>query len=129
MFADRDVETFVDSINAMIRDVTKQVRTEMSHEGRSFMGVKDVLRTDPFDAPTTRRVKGTRKPCFAAADPKVLAECLTLLRNFRQRYREAFKLFCDGARDTLFPAGTYLMRVRFKVVCDALHPPWCFTAS
>jgi hypothetical protein len=59
----------------------------------------------------------------------MLKEGLTLLRNFRHTYRECWTKFCGGVRDVIFPAGTYLLRVRFGAVCDSLHPPWCVAVT
>jgi len=39
------------------------------------------------------------------------------LKEFLKKYREALCRFVTGEKDAVFPAGTYLMRVRVKVNC------------
>ena len=130
VLAGRKLELRVDDMNALIRDSMKNAWTDMSLKKRSFLGVKGVLAVDPFESPQTPRLKGKRTPSFAAGgDTALLKEGLTLLRNFRKRYREAWTELRNGVRDVVFPAGTYLLRTRFGVTCDVLHPPWCIAAT
>lgn len=130
MFADRDTEHFVDSVNAMIRDTTKSLRRRLAIENRAFLGVKESLAVNPFDSPQTPRPKGLRSPCFAAGgDTTVLTACLALLRSFRQRYRAAWAQLRQGMKGVVFPAGTYLLRVHHNVAHETLHPPWCCAAT
>jgi REP element-mobilizing transposase RayT len=123
---DRDPQQAVDDVGFQIRTRTQTIRNERAAEGKSFLGVKAILAMRPFDAPSTPRVKGTRTPTFAAGgDTELLKAGLKRVREFRQRYREALTSFLAGTRDVLFPAGTYLMRVRFGATCDDWSPPWC----
>ncbi len=93
------------------------------------MGAEAAKAVHPFSSPRTPRLKGKRAPSFAAGgDTALLKVCLTLLRVFRQTYRECMQRYLAGERDVVFPAGTYLMRKLHRVSCDAWSPPWC-TAS
>ncbi len=123
---DRPTQQAVDDVHAQIRDVTKTIRKELSLERRAFMGAEAVCAVSPFDSPRKPRPKGKRIPTFAAGgDTELLKEGLRHVRAFRERYRDCIQRFLAGARDVVFPAGTYLMRVRFGVPCDDWSPPWC----
>jgi putative transposase len=122
----RAVQRVVDDVNAQIRATTASMRKERALEGKSFLGEDAVRGVSPFDSPHTPRVKGKRVPSFAAGgDAELLQQGLTHVRTFRQKYRECIDRFLAGARDVVFPAGTYLMRIRFGVACDEGSPPWC----
>ena len=124
-FRDRPKQLVVDDVHAKIRDVTQSARKERSLENKAFMGVKAVLAASPFDSPNKPRAKGKRAPTFAAGgDTELLKEGLKRVRAFRQSYHDCIKRLLGGALDVVFPAGTYLMRVRFKVPCDDWSPPW-----
>jgi hypothetical protein len=123
---DRPSQLAVDTVHAQIRSTTQSIRANFALNGRSVLGVKCVLAASPFDSPRKPRMKGKRVPTFAAGgDTELLKEGLKRVRAFRQSYRECIQRFIVGARDVVFPAGTYLMRVRFGVACDDWSPPWC----
>ncbi len=123
---DRPLQHAVDDVHAQIRDTTKSIRKEHALDRRTFMGPQAVSAVSPFDSPRTPRAKGKRVPTFAAGgDTALLKEGLRHVRTFRERYRDSIRRFLAGARDVIFPAGTYLMRVRFGVPCDDWSPPWC----
>jgi hypothetical protein len=42
-------------------------------------------------------------------------EALQRCKQFATDYREAWRRWCAGVRDIVFPAGTYLMARRFDV--------------
>jgi hypothetical protein len=116
-------------MHAQIRTTTQSIRKDFALKGRTFLDVKGVLAVHPFDSPRKPRAKGKRVPTFAAGgDTELLKEGLKRVRAFRQSYRECIQRFLAGARDVMFPAGTYLMRVRFAVPCDDWSPPWCHPA-
>lgn len=123
---DRPLQRVVDDMHAHIHDVTRSIRADFKLQGRTWLGAKGVLAIHPFDVPRRPRIKGKRVPTFAAGgDIKLLKAGLKRVREFRQRYRECIQRFLAGARDVIFPAGTYLMRIRFGVCCDDWSPPWC----
>lgn len=123
---DRAPQRAVDDVHFQIRNVTQSLRDERAAADESFLGAKAVMAMSPFDSPSTPRVKGKRTPTFAAGgDAELLKEGLKRVRAFRQSYRECVERFVAGARDVVFPAGTYLMRVRFGVTCHDWSPPWC----
>lgn len=127
-FADRAPADFARDVEAFIADKQKSVAATMAAEGRSFMGVKAVLRQDPFDAPHNRRPKYRRNPRLAAGgNSEALQQGIAALRHFRERYREAWSRFRHGIK-IVFPAGTYLMRRLYNCLCEPLDAPWCCLA-
>lgn len=85
--------------------------------------------TNPLAAPTTPRPVGGLNPTLAAGgDHDVLANAKIALKLFRAAYRAAWEEFKSTACAT-FPAGTLLMRTRFRQACSALDASWCLTAT
>jgi REP element-mobilizing transposase RayT len=127
-FADRTPVDFVRNVEAMLADEHKAIAATMAAAGRSFMGVKAVLRQDPLDAPKSRRPRYGLNPRLAAGgNREAMQQGIAALRQFRERYRDAWKQFRDNAR-TVFPAGTYLMRRLYNCMCEPLDAPWCCLA-
>ncbi|RMG98644.1 MAG: hypothetical protein D6705_05345 [Deltaproteobacteria bacterium] len=42
---------------------------------------------------------------------------------FRRAYRAASRRFREGVRNLVFPAGTWLYRVRYQACCETAAPP------
>ena len=124
-----DVDTVVATVEQHIREAQTQAATNLAAAGRSFAGVKAVLRTDPFDSPKTQRSRGQLTPHLAAGgDHEAMSTAALALKLFRLAYRQAWKRFKDGL-DVVFPGGTLLMRKRFGVACDPLDACWCELAT
>lgn len=88
-------------------------------ENAAFLGVERILRQDPFGRP---RPDGTARgliPRVAARDKWRRIELLRGLRAFLDDHAEAMRSWREGRRRTIFPAGTYLMRVAHGVTCAA----------
>lgn len=120
-----DLEAITAAIEQHVRDEHATHLRTLAREGRSFLGVKRVLATDPFSAPTTPRPEGNLNPHLAASTPQGLQLAVKALRAFRLAYREAWEAFQRGEH-AIFPGGTLLMRKRFKMpseACDA--GTWC----
>jgi len=127
-FRDRAPADFAHDVDKLILDKQRAVAATMAHEGRTFMGAKAVLRQDPFDAPSSPRPKYQRNPRLAAGgNHEALQHGIAALRNFRERYREAWRKFREGIQ-AVFPAGTYLMRRLYRCACEPLDTPWCCRA-
>ena len=125
-FADRTPEHFARDVEALIRD--KQTAIRATRTGKPFLGVNSVLAVDPFDSPTTQRPRGKRNPTVKAGGDAVAYNLARkAVRTFRDAYRIAWRMFCDGAR-VVFPAGTLLMRKRYGVECDPDDFDWCCRA-
>ena len=129
MLRDRPLDVAIEVIETRIRDKQSEFRRAREREGKPFMGKKAVLRCNPFDAPKTPRKQSGIDPQLAASgDRKALSSGKKLLREFRAAYRDAWRKLKRGVT-ALFPAGTYLLRTRFNVPCEApIAPPWCLPA-
>jgi len=86
-------------------------------EGRTFLGVRAVLRQDPFGRPGTPEPRRGLSPRIASRNRWLRIECIERCAEFARAYAEALAAWCEMKRDAIFPAGTYLMRVRHQVLC------------
>jgi len=86
-------------------------------EGRGFMGVTRVLAQRPFSRPALGEPRRKLNPRVAGRDKWKRIEALGRLVAFLRGYRAAWAAMRRGARDVLFPAGTYWLRVAHGVPC------------
>lgn len=90
---------------------------ELAEEGRSFMGVRKVLAQSPFARPAPGEPRRGLKPRVASWNKWKRLEAIGRLKSFLAEYRVAWKAFKEGAREVVFPEGTYGMRVWCGVAC------------
>jgi hypothetical protein len=79
--------------------------------------VHRVLAQNPFSRPPPGEPRFGLKPRVASRDKWKRIERLMQLVSFAKEYRAALAAWRAGARDVLFPPGTYLMRVLHGVAC------------
>ncbi len=103
-------------------------QAKMASEGRSFMGKKRILALSPVTVASTPEPLGKLNPRVAAGHRHQRIIAIRKLQTFLADYREALERYLGylerdikRAREVIFPAGTYLMRVRHSVQCQA--PP------
>ncbi|BDG01435.1 transposase [Anaeromyxobacter oryzae] len=90
------------------------------YKGRGgFLGVARVLAQKPFARPAPGEPRRALNPRVAAGDKWKRIETLGRLAEFLRSYRGAWNARRAGADDTLFPHGTYLLRVLHGVPCAA----------
>jgi REP element-mobilizing transposase RayT len=124
-----ELDDIVPEMETRIRDAQQQAAINLAAAGRTFLGVKALLRISPLDAPTSRRPYGNLNPHLAAGgDPDALKTAKLALRQFRYAYRLAWLDF-KSKRAALFPAGTLLMRIRHHLACVPLDVHWCLLAG
>jgi len=70
-------------------------------------------------APVTREPRRNLRPRVACRDPVLRRDALARLAAFLDDYRVALESLRSGLRATLFPRGTYWMRVYLGVTCSA----------
>lgn len=100
------------------------VRAYLSTKEREALAMNKAQRRDVFGAHRIRRQKPsgrinvpepprTLNPTFAVGpgQPDRLRTAALALRGFRDAYRRAIAAWCGGARDTVFPPGTWAMRI------------------
>ena len=85
--------------------------------GKSVVGSVAVLNQDPFSVPKERELGTLLNPKVACKNKDLRELVLAQLKKFYEGYREAWKLWKRGFRDTIFPFGTYLMPRLHKVRC------------
>lgn len=89
----------------------------LASEGRTFLGVQGVLEQRSSAQPTQEEPVPRLHPRVACKDPAKRRDALRRLRAFLGAYREAWAEFASGLRETMFPHGTYWMRVAYGVPC------------
>jgi hypothetical protein len=92
------------------------LRAQMRQEGRHhFQGRDKAMSRSPFSSPLTQpgekrgRAASKGSPAFVAVTAAAIACIKDKLHAFREVYAEALQRFRAGARDTLFPEGTWKM--------------------
>jgi putative transposase len=106
---------FRDQLQAELARQEQQARREHP----SFLGAERVLAQSPFSRPTAAEPRGQLNPRVAARDKWKRIELLQRLKRFLSDHREALAAWREGQRASVFPAGTYLMRVAHGVACAA----------
>jgi REP element-mobilizing transposase RayT len=91
----------------------------LASEGRRFMGARRVRQQRHTDRPVSEGRRRGLNPRVAAQDKWKRMEALGRLASFLEEYRDALARLRRGARDVVFPRGTYLLRVHLRVACRA----------
>ncbi len=113
------LEEFTRAVASELEAREAQAEAERRRDGRSVLGPAAVLDQPPFDRPRGQEPLGGLNPRVASKEKKRRIEALTDLVEFLTSYRLAFAQWRAGARDALFPHGTYLMRVLHGASCAA----------
>jgi len=103
-----------------LREREIELRQERRAKGPWFLGMPDVMRCDPNDSPRTREPRRVMNPRIAARDVAVRVAAIAARQDFQAEYRESRRVRLAGNHDVLFPAGTWLMRIRYGARC---RPP------
>lgn len=100
-----------------VATLRKQMRAEGKHR---FLGKDKAMRVSPTSKPRTREQSARRgvSPRFAAVTAIAMRAAQQMLRDFHEAYQEALARFRAGARDTVFPKGTWKM-TRLLQCCGA----------
>jgi len=114
-----DIE-FGDVLRDRVNGHEAKKRADMKEEGKEFVGVREVKRTPRMQTPASARDPlGDIDPRVAAQDKWVRIERLQANDRFLNEYRDAWGEYAAGTRDAVFPTGTWLLRVRHGVRCQA----------
>lgn len=111
--------SFADALHQGLRETEKRAAAELGREGRSVLGVARILAQSPKSRPSLGEPRRSLNPRIACRNKWGRIEALLRLAEFGRSYREALGTWRSGARDALFPAGTWLMRVHHGVRCAA----------
>lgn len=116
-FDDMDDDELAVHFANVVEKAEARVRADMAAAGRRFLGRRAVLRQSRHDRPRSRAPRRQLSPRVAAKNKWRRIEALARLGDFIARYREALPLWRQGVRDTLFPRGTYKLRIEAGVRC------------
>jgi REP element-mobilizing transposase RayT len=94
-----------------------QAAERLAAEGRSFLGADWIRAQTATGRPAPGEPRRKLRPRLACRDKWKRVEALARLGTFAQAYREALARWRRGLRDTLFPAGTYQLRLTHCVCC------------
>jgi REP element-mobilizing transposase RayT len=111
------VEAFREALGAKVAELEREAARKLSDEGRTFLGVAKVLAQRPEARPATGEPRRGLSPRIAARDKWRRIEAIGRLKGFLASYRAAWEAFVRGARRTVFPHGTYWMRVTYGASC------------
>ena len=114
---------FASLVLERVRQAEESAATERQRSGAKVLGRKGVLGQRWCDRPTTREPRRELDPRVAARSKWSRIEALTRNRSFRDAYLQARARFVEGARDVLFPAGTYWLRRFARALCDSCPTP------
>lgn len=118
-FPDLSAEELAALLSKSVRAREEEIQRRVKKKRRRFLGRRNVVKQRRDDAPKNPEPRRGIQPRVACRDRWRRMEVLGALERFLENYREALGRFVRGERDVVFPAGTYLMRVRFKVNCAA----------
>jgi putative transposase len=119
-FADRDTRQLVREIEDTIRTEQYTIRVQVAAKGERFMGVKRILKVNPFDSPTTKEPTNKLTPRLSASDSEVMKKGQMRLKYFRDAYRKALKQLRAGM-EAIFPYGTFWYKRLLNVPCEPAH--------
>ena len=107
------VAVFHRQVAAEIARIEHHVQAEMREQGRSFPNARDLCTVSPHKRATSIEPALDRNPRFAPGRNQVEAgrTAASALGAFRRLYRQALARWQNLARDVVFPAGTWWMRV------------------
>lgn len=107
-------------IKSRAEEKEKELRKKAKMNNIHFLGARRVSRQKTFHSPRTIAPRRNLKPRVAAKNKWRRIEALRRLQGWVKAYREALKQWKAGARDVVFPAGTYAMVHHFGVMSQTI---------
>jgi REP element-mobilizing transposase RayT len=100
-------------VGAELARLEAQAHAEMRQRGRGFLGAERASAICPTERATTLEPTVDRNPRFAVGRSQGEAwhRAASALRAFHASYRAALERWRAGARDAVFPPGTWWMRI------------------
>jgi REP-associated tyrosine transposase len=98
-------------VQSAIANKVAQAHCKMRAAGRAFVGRAAVLAQSFVKRAKSFEPKRIIVPTVAAKNPKARRTLLAIQKAFRMAYRQALDAWKAGARDSVFPFGTWWMRV------------------
>ena len=98
-----------------VEEVEDAIAADRDAKGLRWLGRKECLKLNPFDAPTTPWKRFTRNPKVSSKHEEARNAWILRLKRFIVPYDGAKRAFRAGSRDAPFPQGTFAMRVYWGV--------------
>jgi REP element-mobilizing transposase RayT len=111
------VDAFRRQLAAAVTALEDAAARDLASQGHSFLGARRVLAQKPGARPAAGEPRRRLNPRVAGRDKWKRIEAISRLKSFLGEYRAAWLSFTRGVRDTIFPPGTYWMRVAYGVRC------------
>jgi putative transposase len=105
-------DAFRAAVSEQLAQAEASAAADVRARGLAFLGRNRVSRCSPFKRAKSLIAKKPLNPTFAVGKGQrdALVNSLAVLRAFRCAYRSALADWRHGAREVLFPIGTWLMR-------------------
>jgi putative transposase len=113
------------AVAAELARMEAQAHEDMREQGRRFLGADQARAVSPYDRSTSFEALRDRNPTFAVGREQKGAwrAAASAVRAFRDSYRAVLKRWRGGAREALFPVGTWWMRVFHRAGVNARTVP------
>ncbi len=116
-FEHLSADEFAALILEQVRQAEEVAAIERRKKGTRVLGRKAVLNQRWNERPGSREPRRELNPRVAARSRWSRIEAILRNKAFRDAYLRARALFIKGARDVLFPAGTYWLRRFAQALC------------
>lgn len=93
----------------------REVGDDFAKRNRRFLGMASALTLPWHTTPISKEAPRTLRPRFATRDREAMIRAIAAWKGWLECYRHAWIAFRGGARDSVFPAGTYMLRVRYGI--------------
>ncbi|MBU1245282.1 transposase [Myxococcota bacterium] len=107
-------------LSQRVADVEDAIAANREAKGLRWLGRKECLKINPFDAPQTKWKPFTRNPKVSSKHEEARNAWILRLKRFIVPYDTAKEEFRSGNRDAPFPLGTFAMRLFWGVSIDPL---------
>jgi len=112
-------EAFDAQLAEALATLESQAAESLAAQKRTFLGADWVQAQKPTGRPAPGEPRKGLKPRVASRDKWKRIEALARLAEFARDYRDALAEWKKGAREVLFPAGTYQLRWAHRARCAA----------
>jgi len=95
-----------------------RIAEEREAKGLPWMGRRQCLAMDPYDAPVKPWIPFSRRPKVSSKNDEARRDRIQRQKRFCDLYDAAKKEFREGNRNVAFPEGTFFLRVYFKIAIE-----------
>jgi len=103
-----------------VAETEATIAADRATKGQKWLGRKECMKINPYDAPPTKWKPFTRNPKVSSKHEESRNAWILKLKRFVSKYKDARRAFRGGARDAPFPEGTFAMRVYLSVAIEPL---------